>query len=116
MARRRTEPQPKCEWCKEEFTPKWVKATPRYCCHACNLAALSAEKKAATAARQAKKAAEVARLALIACSRCVHGKPNRHSESGYECGAQAAMTCRPLAQQLLFKETTQHVSGEDSSR
>jgi hypothetical protein len=47
----------------------------------------------------------------IACGSCEHGKLSRTSETGYVCGLEAVMRCRPHGPASLYQSWEEEVHG-----
>lgn len=90
-----------CAQCGVRFTPRNRLNTlcSMACGYAYRLEVASTERRRRAAQRAEAKRAKVQR---VACASCEHGRLSRSSETGYACGIEAAMRCRPHGPAVLY--------------
>lgn len=82
-----------CRSCKGAFTPRSRAGNRRYC-YICRPD--WRDKREQLEFGDDEEPSPVPKFGGAACASCVHGKPNKHSDIGYECLIERARECLPL--------------------
>jgi hypothetical protein len=102
-----------CDVCSRVFTP--IRKTQLRCSEVCTQAAMVRHRatrvrdRSGEAARRREKLA--AKEPALACASCEHGRLSRSSETGYACGLDAAMRCRPYGPAALYVSWEAQANG-----
>lgn len=98
-----------CACCGKHFQP--LNRRHAVCSQDCWRSQRAQVEALARKERAAERAAVKAKRPAIACASCEHGRISRSSETGYACGIEAAMRCRPYGPAALYVSWEAQANG-----